>query len=70
MRLRSQAIRVYKYTKIQGPNLQRNYIITGDKTKLFTWHVISIIAENKSHAHHKTHLHTVKVYNTRQSQFS
>ena len=25
----------------------------------FTWHVISIIAENKSHAHHNTHLHTV-----------
>ena len=31
-----------------------------------TWRVISIIAENKPHAHHKTHLHTVKVYNTRQ----
>ena len=27
--------------------------------------VISIIAENKPHAHHKTHLHTMKVYNTR-----
>ena len=25
----------------------------------FTWHVISIIAENKSHAHHNTYLHTV-----------
>ena len=23
------------------------------------------IAENKPHAHHKTHLHTIKVYNTR-----
>ena len=29
------------------------------------WRVILIIAENKLHAHHKTHLHTVKVYNTR-----
>ena len=27
--------------------------------KWFTWHVIPIIAENKSHAHHKSHLHTV-----------
>ena len=27
--------------------------------------VISIIAENKPHPHHKTHLHTMKVYNTR-----
>ena len=26
-------------------------------------------AENKSHAHYKTHLHTVKAYNTRSSQF-
>ena len=25
---------------------------------------MSIIAENKLHAHHKTHLHTMKVYNT------
>ena len=30
---------------------------------------MSIIAENKSHAHHKIHLHTKKVYNTRPSQF-
>ena len=37
--------------------------------KWFTWHVISIIAENKPHAHHKSHLHTMKVYNTRPSQF-
>ena len=35
---------------------------------LFTWHVISIIAENKPHAHHKTHLNAIKVYNTRPSQ--
>ena len=30
----------------------------------FTWHVISIIAENKPHAHHRTHLRAMKVYNT------
>ena len=29
--LRSQAIREYKYTKIQGPRFQRNYIIVRDK---------------------------------------
>ena len=31
----------------------------------WTWRVISIIAENKPHAHHETCLHTRKVYNTR-----
>ena len=31
----------------------------------WTWRVISIIAENKPLAHHKTHLHTMKVYNAR-----
>ena len=40
-----------------------------DIKKWFTWYVISIIAENKSHAHHKTPLHTVKVYNIRPWQF-
>ena len=29
--LRSQAIREYKYKKIQGPRFQRNYIIVRDK---------------------------------------
>ena len=43
--------------------------ISGQISKTwFKWYVISIIAENKSHAHYKTHLHTVKVYNTRPSQ--
>ena len=37
--------------------------------KWFTWHVISIVAENKPHAHHKTNLYTMKIYNTRPSQF-
>ena len=37
--------------------------------KWFTWHVISIIAGNKSHAHYKTYLHTVNVYHTWPSQF-
>ena len=68
MRLRSQAIRVYKYTEIQGPGFQRNYIITGDKTKLFTWHVISIIAENYTACSSQDHLRTMKVYNIRPSQ--
>ena len=30
-----------------------------------TWHVISIIVENKPQAHQKVHLHPIKVYNTR-----
>ena len=34
-----------------------------------TWRVISIIAENKPHAHHKTYLHTMKVYNTHYRSF-
>ena len=37
--------------------------------KWFTRNVISIIAENKSHAHHKNHLYTMNVYNTQPSQF-
>ena len=31
----------------------------------WTGRIISIIAENKLYAHHKMHLHTMKVYNTR-----
>ena len=31
IRLRTQAIRLYKYTKIQGPRLQRNYIFARDQ---------------------------------------
>ena len=65
-----QAKRMYKYTKIQGPQFQRNYIKCCQISKKWlTWHVISIIAENKLHAHHKTHLHTMKVYNPRPLQF-
>ena len=30
-----------------------------DIGRVIYMHVISIIAENKSHAHHNTHLHTV-----------
>ena len=30
-----------------------------DIEKVIYMHVISIIAENKSHAHHNTHLHSV-----------
>ena len=62
-------MRVCKYTKIQGPRFQRNYIIPRDQKNEFTWHVTSIIAENKLHAHHNSHLHTMNVYNTRTSQF-
>ena len=60
-----------RVTKIQGHRFQRNYIIQWPEIKkvIFTWHVISIIAENNSHSHHKIHLHAMKVNNSRPSQF-
>ena len=61
-----------KYTKIQhvqGLRLQRNYIIARYRKSDLHGASSQIIAENKSHAHHETRLHTVKVYNTRPSQF-
>ena len=64
----SQAICVHEYTKIQG--LDSREITSLPKIKkLFTLRIISIIAENKLHAHHKSHLHIMKVYNTQPSQF-
>ena len=45
-------------------------IARGKKNVMRTWRVISIIAENKLHAHHKTHLHTMKVYNTHDRSFA
>ena len=47
------------YTKIQGARFERNYIV------IRTWHINSMIAKNKPPAHHKTHLHTKKAFNTR-----
>ena len=52
--------------KFKGLNSREIASLSGIN-KWFTWHVISIIAENKPHAHHKTHLRTMKVYNTRPS---
>ena len=46
---------IKNYTKIQGPQFE--FVMR-------TWHIISLIAENKPHAHHKTLLHTINVYNT------
>ena len=34
IRLRSQALSVYKYTKIQGPQFERNYIIAKDQKRV------------------------------------
>ena len=39
--------------------------LSGSTVIAFEERDISIIAENKPHAHHKSHLHTMKVYNTR-----
>ena len=53
-------IPVHNYTKIKGPD-------SGGITSLpniqnvINLIVISVIAQNKSHAHHETHLHTMKV---------
>ena len=61
MPLRSQALRVYKYAKIQRPRFLRNSIMARyRKSDLHGTSFQSCIAENKSHAHPKTHLHTVK----------
>ena len=54
---------MYKYTKIEGLRFERNYIGQRAK-KWWTWCVISIIAENKPHAHHETYFHLIKVYNS------
>ena len=48
-------VHMYKYTKINALNLRE--ISSLPKSK----NLISIITENKLHAHHKTHLHTMKV---------
>ena len=57
-------MRLYKHKKITWASIPDNYIIARDKKKWLTCHIISIITENKLQAHHKTHLHTVNVYNT------
>ena len=48
--MRSQAIRMYKYTKIQGPRFQRNNIIARDQKSDFHFSH----RENKPHAHYNT----------------
>ena len=50
IRLRLQAIRVYKYNGASVPG--KLHHCQRSKT-WFTWHVSSIIAKNKKHAHHK-----------------
>ena len=57
-------VRVYKYTKSKASTREKLLHCQRAKT-WWTWRVISVIAENKPHAHHKTHLHGMKVYNTR-----
>ena len=64
IRLLSQAIRVYKYTKNSRALIPEKLHHCQRSKKGFSWHVISIITKNRPHAHHKSHLHTMKVYNT------
>ena len=70
-RLRSQAIRLYKYTKIQVSWFQRNYIIAKDPKVTFMARTSfqSSPKINRILITYRSHLHTVKVYNTRPSQF-
>ena len=56
---------MYNYTQIQGLDSREITSLPKIKNVMRTWRVISIIAENKPHSHNKTHLHTIKVYNTR-----
>ena len=50
--------------KFKGLHSRKITSLPEIKNVIRTWRVISIIAENKPHAHPKTHLHAVKVYNT------
>ena len=53
--------------KNKGPWLQRNYIIAKEqKRDEYGESLIQSSPGKKTHAHHKTHLHTMKVYKTRQ----
>ena len=63
----STHVKIYKN---KGPWLERNYIIAKEQKRDEygkTLHVIQSLPEKKKKkkAYHKTHLHTMKVYNTR-----
>ena len=58
----SASIRMYIITgKFKGLDSREITSLPEIKNVMRTWHVISVIAENKPHAHHKTHLDTIKV---------
>ena len=56
---------VHKYTKIKGLDSRETTSYCTESKTWWTWCVISIIAENKPHTHHKVRLHIMKVYNNR-----
>ena len=45
----------------QGPRFGENYVIAKRRKRIQLARVISVIAENKSHAYHKIHLHIMIV---------
>ena len=47
--------------KFKGLDLREITSLQEIKNEMRTWHVMSIIAENKPHAHHKTHLNTLSL---------
>ena len=60
-------VHLYINTRKSRPRLERNYNIAREQKNVMsvTRDVIFIIAKNKPHTQYRTHLHTMKVYNTR-----
>ena len=58
-------LRLYEYTKTKGLDRYDSGKTTSlPKSHTWNWwitRITSIIAENKSHVHHESHLHTMKV---------
>ena len=49
----------------QGPQFARNYILAKEQKRDEHGASFQSSPKKKPYAHHKTHLHTMKVYNTR-----
>ena len=50
-------LHLYKYTKIKVLDSREITSLPETKKMWWTWHVISVIAKNKQHTQHQTHLH-------------
>jgi len=57
---------VYKYVnENQEPRFEKNYIIAKERKRDEDGAAFQSSPKKKPHAHHKTHLRTMKVYSTR-----